>query len=122
MAIVPNNFLLDRLHDEYCLCMRCKVIKLNLASDRGANWLRDSMLNNFPTSRSLKSRAIFKVTIQQIIYGKKYKTMCLEGTGVNFFKVWAKRQPCYARYVNGTDEEKLKLDDHCQLINDAALL
>ena len=121
MAILPNNFLLDRLHDEYCLCMQCKVIKLNRASDRGTNWLRDSMLNNLTNSRSAKGKAVFKVTIQQIINGKIYKTMYLEGTGVNFFKVWAKRQPFYTRYVNGTEDEKKEFDDHCQLINDAAL-
>ena len=116
----PNLFLARTPHNETCFCQSCRNRQLTSIRHKSNETLRRNITIDIPNERRARSNAVFEVTKTQMIHGKLYKEMCLENSGYTQFKSWAKTQPVYQRYKNGTLSEKREFYAHCRLVNSAA--
>ena len=103
----PNIFLaVQNNHDNTCFCLPCRGIKIDAVTNRGEQALRQKIINRLPGERKARSMAVFEVTKKQIIIGKLYKDTCMATTHLTYFKCWAKKQPFYQEFVNGSKAQK----------------
>lgn len=120
---VRNWFLLLHNHDETCFCAICRESKLTLMDDQLQS-LRQQITHIMPMQREARLTAVFSITKQLILVGKRYKDVCLNPTNnprlYQQFKSWAKKQPYYQRFLDGSARSKKEFDDHCDFVNDAA--
>ena len=116
----PNAFLLNELHNDTCFCVPCRRNKIRRLTNYTNEQLRNGM-TELANGRGRRSEFIFQYTLRQICHGKQYKSACLRGTGMTYFKSWALLQPYYQQFVNGSPEDVKRFDEHCQFINDSAL-
>ena len=75
-----NSFLVSPRHDGTCFCLICREDKLHAIGHNYAVTLQDIICNQLPVNRENQIIVVHDVTKEQIVYGKRYKNVCLAGT------------------------------------------
>ena len=132
-----NNFLLNGGDDDNiihhrhdCFCSRCRryyrsliEVKYGQSDEERKRQIRElgsRMFDELPKKLEAAKKNVFSVTKELIVNGGLYRDASLRGSRYTQFKSWAKHQPRYQQWVNGSNEEKTRFDEHCKLINDCA--
>ena len=120
---MTNRILLHDNHMEHCFCEICVAHKLS-QMDNSIPIIRNH-IEQMQLRREVHLGRMFNITKQQILYGKRYKDVCLHISNnprhYTQFRSWAAKQPFYQRFVRGNEVLQREFKQHCQFVNDAAL-
>ena len=110
MAEVSNAFLINIIaHNDVvgnCFCRYCRPRRLSALDGVNLDALYHTFTGILPLNEEVKLDSYHGQVISQIVFGEKYKTAALHGTGYRYFKCWAKQ-----RFQNLSPKELTKFSE-----------
>ena len=115
-----NWFMMAGTHDHNCFCGNCRTIRLqSMVND--IDTLFTTITERLPQAREEKLDALFNIRKREILAGKRYHDVSLNGVNnprlLRQFKSWARSQQRYQHLLQGTDKERKIFDQHCTYVN-----
>ena len=89
---IPNAFLLVHV-DGHCFCRRCRIeryqmlVEINYTNAE----LHTMFTHKIVMEEEQKLDSLYETTLEKILYGKFFKDDSMRGSGLKYFKAWAKR-------------------------------
>ncbi len=115
--VIPNEFLLSIVvHDNIikgCFCGSCRNERVLLCSRHSVAELFTLFRDMLPFKCESRLDKYHEDVLKSIVTGKVYKDSCLENTGYQNFKSWAKNQATFADWTPG------KFNKFCVEVNEA---
>ena len=92
---LPNQFLINTSHAEYCFCADCRNRKCAqiIGTTVRQDTLFEAFMNGIPRQDDEYLNELFKNTLIKITVGVAYKHRCLQNTRYSSFGAWLASQP-----------------------------